>query len=247
MLAFICITLLCGSNAYSFYDFETTLSLREDGYESVWSTSEIDCDIDSYIVDDTFLQRYLGINEDFPYVLLTLKENVTNFDIHVWEEMAIVNANGGDTPVKEQINILRNMKDTIAPKIWKQPNGTNDVLELAYAPETLPSLSFVLYYTNSTNTNTIAMSQIIKATKVKYPDVSFFCWDLMISDGPSPFLYNPTLTVYNTKVHGSDLKELEQPFDEVQFGYFVEANIGMMEINNNYHNYRESISKTNKV
>lgn len=241
MRTFLFITLLCVSNAYSFHDFETTLMNKEDGYESVWSTSEIECDIDSYKVDDTFLQRYLGINKNYPYVLLTLKENVTNFDIHVWEDIV----NSDDLPVNEQINILRNMKDTIAPKIWNQPNGTNHVLELPYVQGTLPSLSFVLYYTNSTNTATIAMAQIMKATKVKYPTISFFCWDLMISDGPAPFLYNPTLTVYNTKVHGSDLKELEQPFDEVQFGYFVEANIGMMEINNNYHNHQESTSKTN--
>ena len=241
MQNFLLITLLCVSNAYSFYDFETTLSNKEDGYESVWSTSDIECDIDSYTVNDTFLQHYLGINENYPYVLLTLKENVTNFDIHVWEDIA----NSDGLPVKDQINILRNMKETITPKIWKQPNGTNHVLELPYAPETLPTLSFVLYYTNSTNTDTIAMAQIMKATKVKYPTVSFFCWDLMISDGPSPFLYNLTLTVYNDKVHGPDLKELEQPFNEVQFGYFVEANIEMMEINNNYRSHQESTSKTN--
>lgn len=222
--------------AHDFEYFERTLASKPDGYESVWSLDNIDCEIDAFAVTDSFLQSFLGINEQYPYVLLTLKDNATDFDTHVWEpsEWNMVTAKGSESSVAEQISTLRAIKDTLPPKIWKQPAGLHDLLHLEHAPETLngTNISFTLYFANASNA--LGLADIMHVVGAKYPEVDMYCWDLMISDGPRPFKYLPTVAVRNEAVHGAELKELEQPFTQKQFDMFVDANLEMQDINAAY-------------
>lgn len=220
-------------SAHDFDYFEATLSNKADGYESVWSAQNIECEVDAYAVTDTFLQRFLGIDDKYPYVLLTLKDNATNFDTHVWEpeQWNVVTETGSDVSVSEQISTLRAIKDSVPPKIWKQPSGVHELLNLEHAPETLngSNVSFTLYFANATDA--VEMADIMHVVSAKYPEVNMYCWDLMISDGPNPFKYLPTVAVRNEAVHGTDLKELQQPFTQKQFDLFVDANLEMQDIN----------------
>ncbi len=232
MRALIWVMGIYACTANDFASFERILTKKNDGYESVWSTQDIECGVDAYTVTDTALQRFLGIDEVYPYVLLTLKDNATSFDTHVWEpeEWNVVAPTGADASVSEQIETLRSIKDTIPPKIWKQPSGRHDELYLEYAPETMqgPNISFTLYFTNATES--MHMADIMHVVAAKYP-VHMYCWDLMISDGPQPFSYVPTVAVHNEAVHGNVLKELQQPFTTELFDEFVAANLEMQYAN----------------
>ena len=233
LLFAICIY-VCSAHDFSY--FEQTLASKSDGYESIWSLKNIDCELDAYTVTDVFLQKFLGINDEYPYVLLTLKDNATDFDTHVWEpnEWSIVTDTGENAPVSEQISTLLSMKASIPPKVWKQPKGTHEVLNLEYAPEKLqgPNVSFILYFSNETRAMDIA--DTMHVVGAKYPEVKMYCWDLMVSYGPQPFQYIPTVVVHNKAVHGDSLKELQQPFTQEQFDQFVDANLEMQDINTAY-------------
>lgn len=236
MIALVFAICLSVCHAHDFSYFERTLSTKPDGYESVWSTQSIDCGVDTYTVTDNFLKRFLGLGEQYPYVLLTLKDNATNFDTHVWEpdKWNVVTETGKDASVAEQIATLVSIKNTVPPKVWKQPDGMNEELGLQYAPENVSdsNVSFVLYYANATRAMDIA--DIMHVVAAKYPEVDMYCWDLMVSDAPQPFQYVPTVVVRNKVVHGDTLKELQQPFTQLQFDHFVDANLEMQDINQAY-------------
>jgi len=208
--------------------FTATMVSKSDGYESVWSKNFIDCDVDSFMTEDTFLEKFLGISDEYPYVLLKLKDNVTNFDTYVWDsaEWNTVTPTG-DLAIREQINTLRSVNAT--PKLWRQPTGENPELNLTYAPNTFnkTTVNVILYYMNSTKAAPIA--QLFVETQQQYPDINFYCWDLMIADAPKLLQYSPSVGIYNYKVHDEDIVEIQQPFDLDGFVQFIDANVGMVD------------------
>jgi hypothetical protein len=179
------------------------------------------------VTDDSFLEQFLGLSEQYPYVLLQTKDNVTNFDTYVWEptEWNAVTPTG-DMTIQEQIKTLRSTN--IPPKIWSQPSGINAELNLTYAPETFnkTTVNIVLYYLNTTIAAPVA--QLFVQSQQKYPTVNFYCWDLMIADAPQPLQYIPSVTIYNHQVHQDEIIEIQQPFNVNLFYQFIDANIGMI-------------------
>jgi len=228
MFALLFICFVYGSYAMNYHDFESTLVSKFDGYESVWSKNYIDCDVDSFVTQDPMLEKFLGINDEYPYVLLKLKDNVTDFDTFVWEtsEWNEVSASG-DITTKEQINTLRSMNAT--PKTWTQPEGANDALNLTYAPAVFndTKVVIVLYYSNESLAAPIA--ELLVETQDKYPNIEFYCWDLVVADSPQPLKYNPSVGIHNYQVHKDEIIELQQPFTRDTFHQFIEANVAMVQ------------------
>jgi len=224
---------------YTFADFETTLASKYDGYESVWSAAHVDCEVDSYTTQDPFLKRFLGISEEYPYVLLKVKDNLTNFDTFVWEAdtWAETTASGDWTP-QEQINTLRAMN--VTPKVWDQPSGVHAGLNLTYAPSALNTsdVNVILYFVDAQAA--LPLARLLKSQQPEFPSIHFYCWDLMISDAPRVLEYAPSIAVHNYAVHQDEIIEIQQPFDLETLGHFLQANLDMVDFYNKVRTIREA-------
>lgn len=218
----------CLTSVYKDVSFKTfeedILSVNPiDGTKIVFSRGDVTyqnaADIPVFKTSDNDLAEYLGMHNQQDICVLEMKNNVTDFDTWIWNNIV-----EEDQPVD---------MDTVfaeaSLKEFKQSGEMNHRLQLIEKQDIFENeLNIIVFFKNASNA--IKMSKMVRNIDAS---ISKSCWDVLQSDPPHSVTKIPSIGITSPTIFGHEhVSILTMPTCNHSLNAFVNANIKELEINN---------------
>jgi len=181
-------------------------------------------DVPVFRVEDVKLGQYLGMTPDRPVSLISMKDNLTDFDTYQFGGVE-VDATGEEVyDITSFVGLVE--KKEISPLTWRQSERTHPTLNMRLLNDIFreDQRVHVTLFFSSVNDKTVQLAKDVVNIATKL-NVTYGCWDLMVSDPPVELRYKTFPSVGATGVYGEYIAQLRYPIYNETIHTFIEANV----------------------
>jgi len=166
-------------------------------------------------VNDDYLFRYLGMEEG-SISLISLKDNLTNFNTWVFNETVVEE----DGNIAFDVNAFLTNKES--PQVPQQRNEMNNELNLYMDNELYKKhVNVILFYRDNVEAKTLA--NIIHKQPAT-DNITYNCWDVLRSDPPVFIDTIPSIGI-TSEILEQRIPILRPPVNYETLQLFIEANL----------------------
>tara|TARA_B100000780_G_C21119261_1_gene453197 strand:+ start:704 stop:1423 length:720 start_codon:yes stop_codon:yes gene_type:complete len=193
-----------------------------DGTKIVFSRTDVmfknAADIPIFKAADDDIAEYLGMHDQQDICVIEMKNNVTDFDTWIWNDME-VQPNGEYLVDMDTVFAEANLKE------FKQSGKMNRQLQLVEKQDIFENdLNMIVFFKNESEA--IALSKLVHNFAH-----SKSCWNVLQADPPRGVTKIPSIGITLPKVFGREhVSILTLPASEYSLNMFVNANIKELEM-----------------
>ena len=183
-----------------------------------------DVDLPVFRVEDVLLEKYLGMNSDAPISLISMKNNLTDFNTYVLEDMAVSPTGAFEydiTTFVENVN-----SNAIKPKTFNQTGEIHPILRMPQENDIYKEGPHATLFFYNTDLKTTYMARLLIELSKQF-SITFGCWDMLISDPPTDlsFKHFPSIGMTSPQIYGKHIAQLKFPIVKQTIRDFIEANV----------------------